>query len=119
MKYELPIKICGALAVLAVLQSSTLLPAEACHCRPHSGIKRSSYHTKHRSSYRRRISTRVYNSPVIVERTVTQPVIVQRTVTRPVFVERTVTQPVYMGQVQVRPRHRGLIPKIYSLIFGG
>jgi hypothetical protein len=49
-----------------------------------------------------------------VQRTVESPVIVERVVDKPVVVERVIER-----RVVVHKRHRGLIPKAYSMIFGG
>ena len=52
----------------------------------------------------RRIANRTASSPVVVERVVSKPVVVQRVVERRVIVHK---------------RHKGLVPKAYSMIFGG
>jgi len=49
-----------------------------------------------------------------VYRTTSSPVVVERVVTKPVYVRRVVER-----RVIVHKRHKGLIPKAYSMIFGG
>lgn len=72
------------------------------------------------------IVKRVIRRPVVVERVVRRPVVVERIVRRPVFVERVIerptmveTAPVVAEPVYVYRHHKGLIPKAYSVIFGG
>jgi hypothetical protein len=112
-------KLLVGVAAAVCLLPAGLLPADACGRCGHrirhtsSGVRNGNgYRTSYgaRSSFYRSSYTRTrYSRPVVMHRVVSRPVIVERTCSTPVVLEGTV----------YRKRHRGLIPKVYSLIFGG
>lgn len=82
-------------------------------------VERPVYVARKRTHYRRRaarvrthrVATRVVERPVLVERVVERPVVVRHAyrTTTPVVVER---------QVVYKKKSKGIVPKVYGMIFG-
>jgi hypothetical protein len=100
----------GALIVATGVIATTDSSATACAKHRHG---RSVSHSR---MHRRNISSRIVERRYVVNRVVERPVYVER----PVVVQRrAVVRRVIETPVVVRKRERGIIPKVYSLIFGG
>jgi hypothetical protein len=112
----------GAVIVAAGLIPFTDSSANACakhrrhvsHARSHRTISQRVVERRYLVE-RPVVQTRYIDRPVVQTRYIDRPVVVAQ----PVYGRRTVLRRVIETPVVVRKRERGIIPKIYSLIFGG